>query len=529
MATERIFVIVGASLAGAKAAETLREEGFDGRIVLLGAEAERPYERPPLSKDYLRGEAEAKPYVHPEPFYAENEIELRTSTTATGIDPSASTVTIGEGERLPYDRLLLTTGAEPRRLPVPGAELEGIHYLRELGNSDAIRDRLTAGARVVVIGAGWIGAEVAASARERDCEVTIVGMASVPLERVLGPEVGAIYRDIHRDHGVRFLGGTGLEAFEGAARVERVRTSSGASIDADLVVVGVGVAPRVELAESAGIEAENGILVNEHLQSSVPGVLAAGDVANAHHPLYGRRIRVEHWANALEQGPAAARSMLDTGVAYDNIPYFFSDQYDVGMEYAGYATSWDEVVFRGDVKGREFIAFWLESGRIVAGMNVNVWDVNERIRALIRSRTPVDAKRLADPDVPLEELALPPGPAGEERSRASAPPQGFLAQGINFAKRFVAARVATPDATPVSELRNGEAKVIGVDGEKVAAYRDGDGTLHAVSAVCTHMGCLVEWNEDEETWDCHCHGSRFEPSGRVINGPAKKDLEQKQL
>ena len=335
MATERIFVIVGASLAGAKAAETLREEGFDGRIVLLGAEAERPYERPPLSKDYLRGEAEAKPYVPPEPFYAENEIELRTSTTATGIDPSASTVTVGEGERLPYDRLLLTTGAEPRRLPVPGAELEGIHYLRELGNSDAIRDRLTAGARVVVIGAGWIGAEVAASARERDCEVTIVGMASVPLERVLGPEVGAIYRDIHRDHGVRFLGGTGLEAFEGAARVERVRTSSGASIDADLVVVGVGVAPRVELAESAGIEAENGILVNEHLQSSVPGVLAAGDVANAHHPLYGRRIRVEHWANALEQGPAAARSMLDTGVAYDNIPYFFSDQYDVGMEYAG--------------------------------------------------------------------------------------------------------------------------------------------------------------------------------------------------
>ncbi|MGH2994235.1 MAG: NAD(P)/FAD-dependent oxidoreductase [Solirubrobacterales bacterium] len=415
MATERTFVIVGASLAGAKAAETLREEGFDGSIVLLGAEAERPYERPPLSKDYLRGEAEEKPYVHPEAFYAANEIDLRTSTTVTAIDTGASTVATGDGERLSYDRLLLTTGAEPRRLKVPGGELEGIHYLRELADSDTIGDQLTAGARVVVIGAGWIGAEVAASARERNCEVTIVEMAAVPLERVLGPEVGAIYRDIHSDHGVRFLGDTGLEAFEGAGRVERVRTSTGETIDADLVVVGVGVAPRVELAESAGIEVENGILVGEQLESSLPGVFAAGDVANAHHPLYGQRIRVEHWANALAQGPAVARSMLDNGAPYDKIPYFFSDQYDVGMEYAGYATSWDEVVFRGDVKGREFIAFWLEGGRIVAGMNVNVWDVNELIQTLIRSRTPVDAKRLADPDVSLEELASAGRPAGEEK------------------------------------------------------------------------------------------------------------------
>jgi 3-phenylpropionate/trans-cinnamate dioxygenase ferredoxin reductase subunit len=407
MAAERTFVIVGAGLAGAKAAETLREEGFDGRIVLLGTESERPYERPPLSKEYLRGEAEAKPYVHPEAFYAENEIELRTSTTATGVDPGASTVTVGEGERLPYDRLLLTTGAEPRRLSVPGAELDGVHYLRELADSDALGDHLARGARVVVTGAGWIGAEVAASARQRGCEVTIVAMGSVPLERVLGGEVGAIYRDIHTDHGVRFLGDTRLEAFEGAGRVERVHTSGGDAIEADLVVVGVGVAPRVELAESAGIEVENGILVDEHLHSNIPGVFAAGDVANAHHPLFGQRIRVEHWANALEQGPAAARSMLDREVPYEEVPYFFSDQYEVGMEYGGYATSWDEVVFRGDVEGREFIAFWLEGGRVVAGMNVNVWDVNERIRELVRSRMPVDAERIADPDVPLEELASP--------------------------------------------------------------------------------------------------------------------------
>jgi 3-phenylpropionate/trans-cinnamate dioxygenase ferredoxin reductase component len=408
MAAERWFVIVGAGLAGAKAAETLREEGFDGRITLLGSEAERPYERPPLSKEYLRGEAEEKPYVHSEAFYAENEIELRRSTTVTGIDLDASEVTIGDGERLGYDRLLLSPGARPRRLSVPGAELEGIHYLRELADSEAIRDRLAAGTRVIVIGGGWIGSEVAASAHERGCEVTLVAASTVPLERVLGREVGAIYRDIHTDHGVRFLGDTRVEAFEGADKVERVRISRGETIDADLVAIGVGVAPRVELAGSAGIETENGIVVSELLQTSVPGVFAAGDVAYAYHPLYGRRIRVEHWANALEQGPAVARSMLGRDVPYDRVPYFFSDQYEVGMEYGGYATSWDEVVFRGDVDAREFIAFWLRGGRIIAGMNVNVWDVNERIRELIRTRVPVDVRRLADPDVPLAELA----PAG---------------------------------------------------------------------------------------------------------------------
>lgn len=409
-AMERTFVIVGASLAGAKAAETLREQGFEGRIVLLGAESERPYERPPLSKEYLRGEAEQRPYVHPEGFYAENEIELRTSTAVTGIDLDASAVTTADGERLPYDRLLLATGAEPRRLPLPGGELEGVHYLRELGDSEAIGDRIAAGARVAVIGAGWIGAEVGASAREKGCEVTIVGRASVPLERVLGSEVGTIYRDIHADHGVRFVGGAGVESLEGAGRVERVRTSSGESVDADIVVVGVGVAPRVELAEASGIETANGILVDERLRTSAPNVFAAGDVANARHPLFGQPIRVEHWANALEQGPAAARSMLDNGDPYDKVPYFFSDQYDVGMEYGGYATSWDEVVFRGDVHGREFIAFWIEDGRVVAGMNVNVWEVTDHIQALIRSGEPVDVARLRDPELPLEEVASRPPP-----------------------------------------------------------------------------------------------------------------------
>ncbi|HEX5895977.1 MAG TPA: FAD-dependent oxidoreductase [Thermoleophilaceae bacterium] len=416
MSAEQTHVIVGASLAGAKAAETLRAEGFEGRLLLIGAEAERPYERPPLSKEYLRGEAgRDKVYVHEEGFYAEHDIELRLDTRVASLDVSASEVALDDGERVRYDRLLLTTGAEPRRLAVPGAELDGVLYLRSVEDSDALRAHLDRGGAVVVVGAGWIGAEVAASARQRGLEVTVLDPLAVPLERVLGAEVGAVYRDIHADHGTRLLMGTGVEAFEGDTAVERVRTSDGRELDCDFVVVGVGVEPRTALAEAAGLTLDNGIAVDERLRTSVPGVFAAGDVANAHHPFYGERIRVEHWANALNQGPAAARSMLGADDAYERLPYFFSDQYDVGMEYSGFARSWDRVVLRGDPGSREFIAFWLVGDRVVAGMNVNVWDVTDPIQALIRERVAVDDRRLADPDVPLAELAADatrPGPRG---------------------------------------------------------------------------------------------------------------------
>jgi 3-phenylpropionate/trans-cinnamate dioxygenase ferredoxin reductase component len=406
MTNDRTHVIVGASLAGAKAAETLREEGFDGRVVLVGAESERPYERPPLSKDYLRGEAgRDKVYIHDEGFYAAHDIDLALSRSAVGLDTSTQELTLDDGEALGYDRLLLATGAGPRRLSIPGADLDGVAYLRSVNDSDALRQRFDCGARVVVVGAGWIGAEVAASARERGADVTVVEPASVPLERVLGAEVGAIYRDIHADHGVRMLLGTGVEAFEGDGAVERVRTGDGRELECDVVVIGVGVQPRTGLAAEAGIAVENGVLVDEHLQTSVPGVFAAGDVANAQHPFYGSRIRVEHWANALNQGPAAARNMLGEAVPYERLPYFFSDQYDVGMEYTGLARNWDRVVFRGDPAMREFIAFWLDRDRVVAGMNVNVWDVIEPTQRLISERVAVDDRRLADPDVPLEELA----------------------------------------------------------------------------------------------------------------------------
>ena len=406
MSTSQTHVIVGASLAGAKAAETLRDEGFDGRIVLIGSEAERPYERPPLSKDYLRGEAgRDKVYVHPEGFYAEREIELRLGSTAASLDTDAREVELDDGTRLGYDRLLLTTGSEPRRIPVPGAELDGVLYLRTVNDSDALRARLDEGGSAVVVGAGWIGCEVAASARQRGLEVTVLDPLGVPLERVLGPELGAIYRDVHTDHGVRMLMETGVEAFEGDERVERVRTSDGELLDCDFVVVGVGVEPRTRLAAEAGIGVRDGVAVDAQLHTDAADVFAAGDVASAHHPFYGEPIRVEHWANALNQGPAAARNMLGQAAPYERLPYFFSDQYDVGMEYSGFARSWDRVVFRGDPASREFIAFWIAGDTVVAGMNVNVWDVNDAIQSLIRARVPVEDRRLADPDVPLEELA----------------------------------------------------------------------------------------------------------------------------
>jgi 3-phenylpropionate/trans-cinnamate dioxygenase ferredoxin reductase component len=404
MGNDQAFVIVGASLCGAKAAETLREQGFDGRLVLLGSETDRPYERPPLSKDYLRGEAGRDAiFVHEGSYYDDHDIELRLGETAVGLDAGAHEVELEGGERLGFDRLLIATGAEPRRLDIPGADLDGVHYLRSVENSDAIRRRLDRGGSVVVVGAGWIGSEAAASARQRGLDVTVIEPLSVPLERAIGLEVGAIYRDVHADHGVTMLLGAGADAFEGGGAVERVRTSDGRAIDCDFVIVGIGVTPRTQLGESAGLAIDNGIIVDANLRTSAPDVFAAGDVARHDHPLHGP-IRIEHWANALHQGPAAALSMLDRDEPYDRVPYFFSDQYDVGMEYSGHAPSWDRVVFRGDTAAREFIAFWMEGDRVLAAMNVNVWDVVDPLQRLIRERISVTDEALRDPDVAIESL-----------------------------------------------------------------------------------------------------------------------------
>jgi 3-phenylpropionate/trans-cinnamate dioxygenase ferredoxin reductase subunit len=409
--TEQTFIIVGASLGGAKAAEELRKQGFDGRLLLLGSEPERPYERPPLTKDYLRGESDReKTFVHEATFYEDQQIELLTEVTVTAIDPGGSRVTLADGRELGFDRLLLATGAEPRHIAVPGAQLDGVHYLRTLADSDRLRELLGTGGRVTVVGAGWIGSEFAASARQSGLEVTVVDPLPLPNERIFGSEVGAFYRDVHAAHGVELLLGEGVESFVGDAAIEGVRTANGRRIGCDFAVVGIGVIPRVGLASDAGIAVDNGILVDAALQTSAPNVFAVGDVANASHPFFGQRIRLEHWSNALNQGPAAARAMLGQPVSYDRLPYFFSDQYDVGMEYSGYAPTWDEVVLRGDTSTGEFVAFWLKEGRVLAGMNVNVWDVNEHVQALIRSRQPVDVAALADPDTPLESLVGEPAP-----------------------------------------------------------------------------------------------------------------------
>ncbi|MGH3716043.1 MAG: NAD(P)/FAD-dependent oxidoreductase [Micromonosporaceae bacterium] len=408
---ERI-VIVGASLAGAMAAETLREQGFDGELVLLGEEGEPPYERPPLSKGYLLGkEPREKAFVHDEKWYAEHSIELRLGVRATWLEPSARTVTVEGGESLRYDKLLLATGSRVRTLRVPGAELHGVRYLRTLDESDELKRGFTAGARVVVVGAGWIGMEAAAAAREHGAAVTVVELDSLPLRRVLGDEVARVYADLHTEHGVDFRFGESVAEITGdAGQVSGVRLSDGEQLPADLVLAGIGITPAVELADVAGLEVDDGVVTDERLRTSDPAIWACGDVASSYHPMIGKRIRVEHWANALNGGKAAAGSMLGAEEPYDRVPYFFSDQYDLGMEYSGYAEpgGYDRVVFRGDPAAREFVAFWLADGRVVAGMNANVWDVTDPIQRLVRAGfggTAVDVERLTDPQVPLEELA----------------------------------------------------------------------------------------------------------------------------
>ncbi|MEU8785422.1 FAD-dependent oxidoreductase [Streptomyces sp. NPDC048637] len=402
------FLIAGAGLAGAKAAETLRKEGFDGPLVLLGDERERPYERPPLSKGYLLGTAEKESvYVHPPQWYAEHDVELRLGQPVTALDPAAHEVTLADGSRLGYAKLLLATGSTPRPLPVPGADLGGVHYLRRLADSDRLKEVFRSASRVVVIGAGWIGLETAAAARAAGVEVTVLETAALPLLRVLGPEVARIFATLHTDHGVELRCGTQVAEITGTGgAVDGVRLADGSLIGADAVIVGVGITPNSEPAAAAGLKVDNGVVVDERLCSSHPDVFAAGDVANAYHPVLGRHLRVEHWANALHQPQTAAKAMLGQDVRYDRLPYFFTDQYDLGMEYTGYVEpeGYDRVVFRGDPGAREFLAFWLSEGRVLAGMNVNVWDVTEEIRALVASGRAVDPGRLADPDVPLTGL-----------------------------------------------------------------------------------------------------------------------------
>jgi 3-phenylpropionate/trans-cinnamate dioxygenase ferredoxin reductase component len=409
MTTDTAYLIVGASLAGAKAAEKLRQEGYDGPLILIGEEDERPYERPPLSKAYLQGSAERETiYVHPQQWYAENDVDLRLGVAVTGIDPAAHEVTLADGSRAGYAKLLLATGSSPRRLSVPGADAGGVLYLRSVADSDRIKACLASASRVAVIGAGWIGLETTAAARAAGVEVTLLEMAELPLLQVLGREAAQVFADLHRDHGVDMrFGARVAEIVCRDGNAAGVRLADGGHVEADAVIAGIGITPNSQLAAAAGLDVDNGIVVDARLRTSSPDIYAAGDVANAAHPLFGKRLRVEHWANALNQPQTAAAAMLGQEASYDRVPYFYTDQYDLGMEYSGYVEpgGYDEVVFRGDVPGREFVAFWLSGGRVLAGMNVNVWDVNDAIQALVRAGKPVDPATLRDQSTPLESLA----------------------------------------------------------------------------------------------------------------------------
>ena len=401
-------VIVGGGLAGAKTAEGLRAEGYRGAIAIIGAEKELPYERPPLSKGYLQGnDSFDDAVVHPQDWYGENDVDLVLGVRAIDIDPKNRTVALGDGSSREYDRLVLATGSTPRRLTIDGADADNVLYLREHADSDAIRETFGEGKRLVVIGAGWIGLEVAAAARQAGTEVAVLETAELPLLGVLGRTIASLFADLHREHGVKFTFGAEVERVDVRDdRASAVVLKDGTRLDADAVVVGIGALPNVELARAAGLEVENGVLVDASLRSSVPEVFAVGDIAQHDHPVLGRRVRVEHWAAALNQPATVAKVIAGTDAVYEDLPYFFSDQYDLGMEYIGLADPESRVVVRGDLAGREFIAFWLdESDAITAAMNVNVWDVLDDIKPLLKSRTAVDTDKLADPDVPFDAVA----------------------------------------------------------------------------------------------------------------------------
>jgi 3-phenylpropionate/trans-cinnamate dioxygenase ferredoxin reductase component len=408
MNTRPSFVIVGGGMAGAIAAQTLREEGFDGKITLLAQEPNAPYERPPLSKDYLQGKAERDSiFVHPEPWYAEHAVELSLGSAVTSLDPASRTVTTATGERLSYDKLLLATGSKPRHLDVPGADLDGAYYLRNVEDSDRLKIKFAEANRVLIIGAGWIGLETAAAARAAGLDVTLLVSGDLPLEHVLGPEVAPIFDELHRSHGVDLrYRTTAVELTGRHGAVTGVRLSDGTRIDADMIIVGVGVAPRTELAGAAGLKIDNGIVVDEHLRTSDPDIFAAGDIAQTYSPRLGRHIRVEHWANARRQGAVAAKAMLGQDAVDVRPSYFFTDQYDLSMEYTGDIgpAGYDRVIFRRHADSNEMIVFWLYEQRIQAGMNINIWDVADDIDRLIQSARPINADDLGNPAIPLATL-----------------------------------------------------------------------------------------------------------------------------
>jgi 3-phenylpropionate/trans-cinnamate dioxygenase ferredoxin reductase subunit len=400
------FLVIGANMAGGTAAATLREEGFDGRVVLIGEESHPPYERPPLSKEYLRGEEQEPRFIRPVEWYEKNQIEARFGERAQRVDVAGRSVELLDGERIAFDSLLIATGCRNRKFPLPGLDLPGVHDLRRLADSDAIRAAAVPGARAVLVGMGFIGAEVAASLRGRGVDVTVVEFAETPLQRVLGTELGRVLEGLHRDHGVQMFFRDAAERFEGDGRFEVLHTKQGRAIEGDFAVVGVGVEPVTEVVQGTEVAVDNGILVDPALQTNVPGVFAAGDVARHDHPVFGR-IRVEHFDNALKMGQAAARNMLGHKEVFDDPHWFWSDQYDVNIQMAGFATEWDDVIVRGSLEERTFAAFLLKEGVLRSTFTMNWPRDVRRSMPLIKAQVRPDPELLADPEIDLRTLAPP--------------------------------------------------------------------------------------------------------------------------
>lgn len=414
MSTPPTFLIVGASLAGASAARELRKQGFGGRVVMAGSEPHEPYARPPLSKGLLLGSEELESiWVRPSPWYPEQAVELKLDSTVASIDPGSHSVQLDSGESISYNKLLLATGSRPRRLDLPGFDHRDVHYLRTLDDALALKELLAGGGhRLVIVGSGWIGMELAAAARQMGNDVTILDRNAIPLSAVLGDSLGNRFAELHRSHGVHLLNSVTVEeVVVDNDRIVGIRHNGDGLVVADIVVVGAGAIPNIELASAAGISVDNGVVVDEFLRTSDPDVYAAGDIANAWHPVIWQRLRSEHWMNAMHSGRAAARSMMGMKTPYDDIPYFYTDQFELSMEYSGYGplARDADVVIRGDVDKLEFVAFWVRDAKVVAGMNVNVWDVNKQVQDLIRSGRTVSPDQLADADIPLDRLIGPMG------------------------------------------------------------------------------------------------------------------------
>lgn len=407
MSSPEHVVVIGGGLAGAKTVEALRDQGFEGAVTLIAAESDLPYERPPLSKGFLAGSAPfEEAVVHPQEWYTEHSIHLRRGERVTAIDPGAHQVSVDDGSTIGYDKLVLATGSVPRTASLPGAAAHGVHQLRTRADAEQIRAEFGKGRRLVIIGGGWIGLEVAATARGAETAVSVIEPSELPLARAIGPQVAAVYAEVHRAHGVDLrTSTTAAEILTEDGRATGVKLTDGEVIDADAVVIGIGAVPVVDLAESAGLAVDNGVLVDAGLRTSDPDIYAVGDIANQQHPRLGRRVRVEHWATALNQPAVAVTNLLGGSAEYDELPYFFSDQYDLGMEFYGDISTAARVVIRGDLEAREFVAFWLDSDtHITAVMNVNVWDVIDAVKPLILAGRVVDPAKVADPDVDYASL-----------------------------------------------------------------------------------------------------------------------------